>query len=81
MPKIKSLILTSISSLASVLFAEAYADDILRGVPYPLPFKYQAEETVVYSKNEKGVKTATNTISLKYRNEDILFGGEKSGHY
>src|SRR3989338_11068963 len=68
----KNTLLTGISALAA-LFSTAHADGILRGVPYPLPFKYQAEERIVYSENEKGVKTATNTIFLKYRNEDILF--------
>ena len=42
-------------------------------MPYPLPFKYQVEERIVYSENEKGVKTATDTIFLKYRNENMLF--------
>ena len=56
----------------ATILSNAYADGILRGVPYPLPFKYQIEDRLVYSENEKGVKTATNTLFLKYRNEDIL---------
>ncbi|MBI2047400.1 hypothetical protein HYT26_04545 [Candidatus Pacearchaeota archaeon] len=73
MKYLKKTIIAGISALATALFSQAYADGILRGVPYPLTFKYQIEERIVYSENEKGIKTATDTIFLKYRNEDILF--------